>query len=681
MATRIASVSLLLWLSAAVMCSCDSDKGPPGQEPPGVVAGSLAITPPARTLGLIDNTPTRQTFVATVALVDGATRDVTAETVFTIDSAIGTFNGADLTVTATGSATIGASWHSMTATAALVVRRQVVTIAGDVAGDLVARFQDHETQRTGVAIDYPIPGAVLPRNLGDFNLVWKDLLASDVYEITFSTATTDFVTYMRPRSMLIPGSEWGPTVADDPHVTVHVRAIQINVPEGARCNPYGGSPYCPPHQYCDYATSTCEYSGAFFDVASFPIATYQLSDADMQGGLYYSQSWASDPWINRVDLSKPFQGSETYVSATQCVGCHAIARDGSTIAMMQADAAPAFTTQNASLAISNLATGSLRSSQVAGSFVSFTPDATQLFVVDQGTITVRSAGDFSVVTTLPSAGWATHPEVSPDGTRVAYVVAASPSTDWQFTGGSIVVRPYNEATSSFGAATVLVSDANNNFAPSWSPDGAWILYTRSTEGSFLSSSSTLWVVRSDASGSPIQLAQTVSGQGDSWGAFAPYPATVDGGAQHMYWIAYQSQRSFEWQYRPTQLWMTAFFPARAMQGSDPSTPPFHPPFQDVQDYNWRPRFSERIATGLTLQTIGNGNILPGNPITVDALYRDDAGTTTPAADVAWVSFDDRLVVTNLGGGSARVSPMASGFSATIGASGRGLSAIMIVHAD
>ena len=127
--------------------------------------------------------------------------------------------------------------------------------------------------------------------------------------------------------------------------------------------------------------------------------------------------------------------------------------------------------------------------------------------------------------------------------------------------------------------------------------------------------------------------------------------------------------------------MTAFFPDRATRGLDPSTPPFHPPFQDVMDYNWRPRFSEQIATGLTLTTIGNGNILPGNPITVDALYRNDGGTTTPAADVTWVSFDDRLVVTNLGGGSARVSPTASGFNATIGASGHGLSAIMIVHAD
>ena len=50
--------------------------------------------------------------------------------------------------------------------------------------------------------------------------------------------------------------------------------------------------------------------------------------------------------------------------------------------------------------------------------------------------------------------------------------------DWAFASGQLFTRTYDQATRTFGPETPLVTDAGNNFYPSWSPDGQWVMFNR-----------------------------------------------------------------------------------------------------------------------------------------------------------------------------------------------------------
>ncbi|MGH2459750.1 MAG: S9 family peptidase [Chloroflexota bacterium] len=86
------------------------------------------------------------------------------------------------------------------------------------------------------------------------------------------------------------------------------------------------------------------------------------------------------------------------------------------------------------------------------------------------------------------------PTWSPDGTRIAFVSDRSPDRDWHFGGGALHVVEL--ATDTFRR---LTSEDGRAAHPSWSPDGAWLVYAGGTQSDDASPSHThLWVV--DAKG-------------------------------------------------------------------------------------------------------------------------------------------------------------------------------------
>ena len=203
---------------------------------------------------------------------------------------------------------------------------------------------------------------------------------------------------------------------------------------------------------------------------------------------------------------------------------------------------------------------------------------------------------------------ATHPELSPDGNQLASVETTQGGTDYDVTTGSIVVRTF-DGTSTFGATTTLVHDASgaSNFYPSWSPDGQWLLFTRTDGNSYSNPTAEVWVVKADGTLPPIQLAAadtTTASITNSWARWTPFQQSYGTTNETVFYITFSSERAFGVRplttgtYGPDkQIWMAPFFPDKALAGTDPSGAAFRMPFQDFTTSNHIAQWTQAVVIG------------------------------------------------------------------------------------
>jgi hypothetical protein len=219
-----------------------------------------------------------------------------------------------------------------------------------------------------------------------------------------------------------------------------------------------------------------------------------------------------------------------------------------------------------------------------------------------GVLTLRSTIDGGVVGTVPTGGYATHPDVSPAGDAITYVRSAAWCNDWQFTGGSVMVQSLDPITGTFGEPMILVEGDGNNYYPSWSPDSQWILFNRSNEDAYDDLNAQLYVVKADGSLPPIRLDGPNIGPGltNSWARWAPFEQRL-GSAQsgeNFFWLTFSSKQVFGVRLPAggqPQIWMAPFFPARAQAGGASSAPAFRLPMQDIQSTNHIAQWTEKVV--------------------------------------------------------------------------------------
>jgi hypothetical protein len=305
-------------------------------------------------------------------------------------------------------------------------------------------------------------------------------------------------------------------------------------------------------------------------------------------------------------MSKPGLPAEEYMTTGQsggkCVACHSLSRDGKKMAIT-------YNGGNGAATVVDVATSAVMPSIAAWNFATFMPDGSELITVEQGVMSVRDATTQAVITTVPAAGYASHPDVSPDGTQLVYVVPKATSADWHFGGGQLVVQSYDRTTHTFGAPRMLLTDAFNDYYPSFSPDGQWILYNRSTDnstsGAYNNATANLAVIKVDGSQPPVELtiANLTGPLTNSWGRWAPFAQTFGAQQEPILWITVSSKRDFGVRMingapdpaRP-QIWMAPFFPNRAAAQHDPSAPMFHLPFQNLDSQNHIAQWTTHIVT-------------------------------------------------------------------------------------
>jgi hypothetical protein len=543
-------------------------------------AATLSISPVTSELTIVNGTPATEDFTATLTYPDGTSRDVTTESTFLIDTTYGSFTGPTLSMAAAGKVPVLGTWGDKSAQAQVIARVKDIRVDGSLPPNTPDLFTNGtEDPTTAPTIVYPPAGVVMPRNLGDFEVHWTDANAHDVFEVSLQTEFADVRAYVPggngdaaagpdPSWMAFLATEWLAAVGTETTVNFRVRGASTANPG---------------------------------TIGAGPPQTVKLTNEAMLGGLYYwaaASSTGSPEGIWRHDMSMPGQPAQQYMTVVQtggtCVACHVLSRDGKQMAITYAGG-------NGPASMVDVATSARQDLSNHWNFGTFTPDGTKFLAVYQGQLQVRNYADQSVTATMTAAGVVTQPDLSPDGTKLVYVRPNSYSSDWSYDGGQIYWRTYDQATDTFGPETPLVTDGQNNYYPSWSPDGNWVLFNHAALGgnAYNNANASLYVIKGDGSGPAMELAAADQQVGltNSWGRWAPFAQTLGAANEPMFWVTVSSKRNFGVrlvnQNRP-QIWMTPFFPNQATSSLDPSNVAFRLPFQNIDSNNHIAQWTEQV---------------------------------------------------------------------------------------
>ena len=548
----------------------------------------LSISPPTSELTILNGAPATEAFTATLTYPDGTTKDVTADTSYSIDAGYGLFTANSLAMTTAGKATALAVYGAKSASAEVIARLKDIRVDPSLPANTPDLFGGTEDPTQAPTVRYPDEGVIMPRNVGDFEVHWTDAYGHDVFELSLSTEWADVRAYVpggngdsaagpEPTYASFLASEWLAAVGYETNVTYRVRGV-------SSANPGTVGAGVP--------------------------REIKLSNEPMLGGLYYwaaASATGSPEGIYRHDMSMPGQPAQQYITRAQtgnrCVACHVLSRDGKEMAIT-------YDGGNGQAALVDVATTTRQDLSNNWNFGTFSPDGTQFLSVYNGNLAVRRYSDQAVLAEMTSAGPVTHPDLSADGTKLVYVRANVHGSDWAFGSGDIYIRTYDQTSMTFGPETLLVTNGANNYYPSFSPDGAWVLFNKGDNSnndsknqhmSYNNPNASVWVVKADGSAPPVELAALNEQVGltNSWARWAPFQQTLGANAQPMYWVTVSSKRDFGVRLvnleRP-QIWMTPFFADRAVQGADPSAAAFRLPFQNIDSDNHIAQWTEQIVT-------------------------------------------------------------------------------------
>ncbi len=333
-----------------------------------------------------------------------------------------------------------------------------------------------------------------------------------------------------------------------------------------------------------------------------------FTEQNLVGGLYY---WNAAGTVMRFDYGYPNAPVQTYltganVGALTCVGCHVISREGNLIVVGKDIPAPAaYSTLNVP---TKLPVGS-SSGPLTGSanFFSFSPDERHMLLSGGTSVQWRELVT-GVTRSVVSPG--TMPDWSPNGRSMVFARPAQtpffpvPGVD----SASLQTMRFNGI--GFDPPQTLVPfNGQNNYYPTWSPDGRFVLFNRSpgNKNSFANAApddgglpdGELWAVEvGGGTGQPVRLVNATSPGAVSWPKWAPVLQRYAGG--QVMWLTFSSARAYglrlaDWQ--RSQLWMVAFDPAKMAAGQDPSFSAFWLPFQNIQSGNHIGQWSTQVPRG------------------------------------------------------------------------------------
>jgi WD40-like Beta Propeller Repeat len=332
---------------------------------------------------------------------------------------------------------------------------------------------------------------------------------------------------------------------------------------------------------------------------------------DMEGGLYY---WAAAAGaVNRYDFGRRGQTAEPFYTTAQsgaiCVGCHALSRDGSRIAVGLNAPTPA-TLRVLDVASRNTlyeSAGGFPGSPGGSNFEALSPDGTKLLTSENNNLVLHdSASGTALGPTITNANM---PDWSVDGMQVVFargggttcplgICASQPGVD----SASLFTIPWTG--SAFGTPSQLVAGgpSTNNYYPALSPDGKWVAFNRSGMNSFDAPDAKVLVVNA-AGGNAQDLTAVNTDIGNSWPKFAPFTHHFQG--KTIFWLTFSSRRDYgirllnsqapDKDHEVAQVWMVAVSPDRLNTPGDGGYPPFWLPFQDMSTGNHIAQWTEKVA--------------------------------------------------------------------------------------
>lgn len=465
--------------------------------------------------------------------------------------------------------------------------------------DSPARFDGAEETTGAPSVVYPADETIIPPNLPSFEIHFERGAGNDLFEVSFAGPVTVARFYTRCVPLgggctLVLNETELAQVADAARgrgtVTVTVRGTR-SADGSTEVGPVG---------------------------RSAPV-TLGVTLDPLRGAVYW---WASSGSIVRYDMGTAGSRPEIFLrgGVVDCYGCHALSRDGTRIWAGRGPIPGLAPTP-----ILDVASRNALGTPFNASFGSFSPDNTRYLASDGVRLALLDGANGRAVPGLAAGTPGSMPDWSPDGTRAVF---SRPHVTPPFgpTGhdgpSDLVLLPWSGTA--FGAASMLLRSTTgvNQYYPSFSPDNRWVLFNRAHGGSSSNIGAQLWVTPA-AGGEPIRLARADGGDanGNSWPKWTPFVERTGGEVDEpLLWLTFSSRRDYglriRQQGRPagertTQLWMAAFRPTT--RGSDPSTPAFWLPFQNLDQGNhiaqWVPSLQrQECGTGMVC---GNGETCIG----------------------------------------------------------------------
>jgi hypothetical protein len=349
------------------------------------------------------------------------------------------------------------------------------------------------------------------------------------------------------------------------------------------------------------------------------VVEVQVAAAPLPGDVLYWSSTARG--IKRGSFASGRSRLEANLAGGDaCVGCHALSRDGTRLAVANGEdrleifegpqwtakvwpetmpAAPMMPpgTQKGAMAMAPMMPMPKRGPAEYG-WASFSPDGSQLVYAAKGKLRVIGSETGLEVPKfrLPPETSVSHPDWSPDGGAIAvsYAMGKASKSNKLVRGSAIAVLQI-QPDGMFGEPETLVPSRSPDDTltfPVYSPDGRWLAYSHANGASKDNPRAQLWIVAADGSSAPVLLeranrpvdpaaTQDVANNMPTWA-----PASGD----KLGFIAFSSTRDYGNVFagvQRDQLWVSAIDFAALEAGRDPSAPAFWLPFQDPAESNHR----------------------------------------------------------------------------------------------
>jgi TolB protein len=314
--------------------------------------------------------------------------------------------------------------------------------------------------------------------------------------------------------------------------------------------------------------------------ASSEPVTLELAQENIDGALYF---WSIDPpSIRRYDFGLARRSSELFLSQTSegtCIGCQAISRDGTRIAVGVYDEGPGFRSRVYDVATRTQVLASELDAPLpsygASNDILLSGSRAPSDGVDRP-LRIVDGTDGSLVHDFGVAGVSA--DWSPNGARIVFDGASADVRELQL---------IERSGDTWLAPTVIATpDTQAEYAPAFAPDSDWIGFTAQR------TSEPVVVAMRLSDGASATLARASRGLDATWLRWNPHPYEHDG--RTIFWLTFSSGREYGVAAEgPRQIWMAAFDPEA--DPDDPSRPAFRFPAQRADVDNFLAEWTLAVA--------------------------------------------------------------------------------------